>query len=203
MDTPTLREVHDLVKSRSFGPVAARTLINYSAYVAGTDPSVHIHPHVHIMAGGAGRAPDEHFRDKLDFKNEPDDERAMQSMFRSLEEGAGGVSAAMNCRAGEAVVNFFHMSAVRRVALHSRPRAAGVPEMTLRSATSAMGTRSGTMYMNLDTSFVTLVFTIYAGCLVLVTGLPAGVTPWGRNHPPENMDLVVYSGQDYPFPAEG
>jgi hypothetical protein len=75
MDTPTLREVHDLVKSRSFGPVAARTLINYSAYVAGRDPSVHIHPHVHIMAGGAGRAPDEHFWDKLDFKDEPYDER--------------------------------------------------------------------------------------------------------------------------------
>jgi len=183
-----LRRLFNRIQAREFNLEDARELIKSSFYFAGT------HPDVHIVLS-TRRPLDYHFQHLPNYE-----ERALHSMFDSLDDAAAAVAGALNCDAGMAAARFLGMTAVQRVALYSRSGAAAAGEMLTRAAIASMGVRTGTMYGRTRTLVVVAVLSIFNGQVVLTTAYPAQGLPANRPLPPDGMDTLEYGNQRFNYP---
>lgn len=184
-----VQNLFELVRNRQFGAENAKALIRSSYYFADTHPDVHIHLSVN-------RPPDYHFQHLPEYE-----ERRLHSMFRSMNEAADAIAAAINSAAGAAATRFLSFSGVQKVAIYSRSGADASRTMTVRSAIASMGARTGTMYGETSTLLVIAVLSIFNGQVVLTTAYPASQSPPNRPFPPAGMDLLEYKNQTFTYPV--
>jgi hypothetical protein len=202
MDLPTLPALFDKITNHAFGTVEARTLLNYSCYVARQHPDAHI----------AYRKSELDFllfarRDGNDYRD-----RAYHSMFLSAEEAVQAIAAGLNTRAGAALIRLFGIRGVERATLLSRSAVTGAQTMLERHSISSQGATMGVMYGELASIFVTMAFRRYEQCLALITAYPAkGAYQFGSPHhepyqrtilpPPMGHDWLVFEDRGYLYPA--
>jgi hypothetical protein len=180
-----LKSLFERIYARGFDAADAKEFIKRSYYFAGA------HPDVHIVLS-VRRAPDYHFQDNPQFE-----ERSRHSLFLSMDDAASGIAASLNCKAGEAALRFLSVSGVNRVTLLSRSGAREAPNMSVRSAIAAMGTRTGTMHSTDRTVAVVLVLSMRDGNVVLTTSYPINAFAQQRPEPPPDHDLLEYGSQRY------
>ena len=184
-----VQNLFERIRSRQFNAEDAKGLIRSSYYFAATHPDVHINLSLN-------RPADFHFQHLPQYE-----QRGSHSMFRSMDEAAQAVAAALNSEAGAAATRFLSFSDVNRVALYSRSGAQATGTMTVRSAIASMGARTGTMYGETSTLIVVVVLSIFNGQVVITTAYPAGTMAANRPVPPEAMDLLEYRNQTFTYPA--
>jgi hypothetical protein len=193
----TVEEIFKKISSRQFLLPDARELIKRSYYFSDN----HAHPDVHIVLTGNSRPADLHFQHLPNY-----DERALHSMFRSMDDAAAAIAAALNCRAGEAAMRFLSVSSVRRLALYSRSAASHAATMFERAAVVHAGARAGTTYTPVQTEVVVVIFGIHAEQVFVVTAYPCHILPANRPLPPAGHDLLEYrqgpQQQLFTYPAE-
>ena len=175
---PYLYLVADRIARREFGAADAMALIRYSD-LSRMQTGAHPGPHVSITA--PARTRDFHLQDTKYAA------RDLHTMFRSEQQAASAVAAALNTQAGaEAVIRLQHLRLGRRAVLYSRSGAA--PDTgVLRSAG-----QNGVSWTEAPTQFLTLVLEHRGdGQLVLITAYP-NLESIGdhRAAPPQGADLL-------------
>jgi hypothetical protein len=188
-----LGDAFDAVLHRTFTAVEARTVINYTAYVARHDG---LHADLHVGLDTPWHPYDEHVADLPQY-----DERARHSMFANLDEAAAALAAGLNTPAGEEAL-FDLILFAGRVTLYSRSACHGAPQMILRHATAVMGVRAGTMTRREQTLWVTFVLTAHRGHAALVTGYPVDQPSPGRPQPAAGQDIHERNHVVTMFPAQ-
>jgi len=161
------------IADRQFDVTAAKTLIRTSYYFGEG------HPDVHIQLNIRGQ-PDMHFGHIPRYAG-----RTTHSMFPSFDDAAHGISAALNCKAGESVARFLAVSGVDRVALYSRSGAKGMTELVRRSVAGGSA-----QYDTFTADFVVVVLSILSDEVVITTAYPARVGSMPRPLPMDNHDRV-------------
>jgi hypothetical protein len=184
-----VRLLFEKISSRQFHEADAKDFIKRSYYFAG------LHADVHIILTG-DRPADLHFQDDPTYE-----ERAVHSMFLSMDDAAGALASSLNCPAGEAAMRFLSVSGVNKVVLYSRSGVRGASEMMLRAAVESRGARTGTMYSRRQTEFVVVVLGIRSERVVLTTAYPAQIPAEDKLQPPEGFDLLEYRKTPYTYPS--
>jgi hypothetical protein len=177
----TVEELFKKIAARQFLLADARELIKRSYYFANN----RAHPDVHIVLAGQRRPQDLHFHDVAPYGNRP-----MHSMFPSMDDAAGAIAAALNCRAGEAALRFLSISNVLTVAVYSRTGAGHASTMLERLTTP--GATPNARYVAQQTSVVIVVLSIEAEQVFVTTAYPCHTLSPDDPVPPLGYDLVRY-----------
>ena len=187
-----LGDAREAIHHRRFGEIQARTVINYTAYVARHDG---LHADLHIGLDTDRLPYDEHLAAIPQYE-----ERARHSMFANIEEAAAALAAGLNTPAGEeALGDLMHGG---RVTLYSRSACHGAAQMILRQATAVMGVRAGTMMRHENTLWVTFVLTDHRGHVALVTAYHVDQPSANRPQPPAGIDYHERNNVVIAFPAQ-
>ena len=187
-----LKSLFERVYGRRFDAADAKEFIKRSYYFAGA------HPDVHIVLS-VRRAPDYHFQHMPEYEERG--ARPPHSLFLSMDDAANGIAAALNCKAGEAALRFLSVRGVNRVTVISRSGARAAPNVSVRSAIAAMGTRTGTMYGAGKTVAVVLILSMREGNVVLTTSYPIEAFTLKLPEPPQDHDLLKHNEIPYVYPC--